>query len=115
MSSILNPTPTIAWILLVIAGVLETAWAVGMKYTDGFTRIGPSIAVLVLALLSFWLLGLAMKVLPVGTAYGVWVGIGAAGAAALGMWLLDEPASLARIGCILLIVAGVVGLKLLHD
>jgi quaternary ammonium compound-resistance protein SugE len=115
MSSILNPTPTTAWILLVIAGVLETAWAVGMKYTDGFTRIGPSIAVLVLALLSFWLLGLAMKVLPVGTAYGVWVGIGAAGAAALGMWLLDEPASLARIGCILLIVAGVVGLKLLHD
>jgi quaternary ammonium compound-resistance protein SugE len=86
-----------------------------MKYTDGFTRIGPSIAVLVLALLSFWLLALAMKVLPVGTAYGVWVGIGAAGAAALGMWLLDELASLARIGCILLIVAGVVGLKLLHD
>lgn len=113
--SFLNPTPTTAWILLVIAGVLETAWAVGMKYTDGFTRIGPSVAVLVLALLSFWLPGLAMKVLPVGTAYGVWVGIGAAGAAALGMWLLDEPASLARIGCILLIVAGVVGLKLLHD
>ncbi|MFN9030336.1 MAG: DMT family transporter [Betaproteobacteria bacterium] len=113
--SFLNPTPTTAWILLVIAGVLETARAVGMKYTDGFTRIGPSVAVLVLAPLSFWLLGLAMKVLPVGTAYGVWVGIGAAGAAALGMWLLDEPASLARIGCILLIVAGVVGLKLLHD
>ena len=112
--SLLNPTPATAWILLVIAGLLETAWAVGMKYTDGFTRAGPSGAVLGLALLSFWLLGLAMKVLPVGTAYGVWVGIGAAGAAALGMLLLDEPAGLARIGCILLIVAGVVGLKLLH-
>jgi quaternary ammonium compound-resistance protein SugE len=110
-----NPSPTTAWVLLVVAGVLETLWAVGMKYTDGFTRIGPSIAVLVVALLSFWLLGLAMKVLPVGTAYGVWVGIGAAGAAALGMWLLDEPAGLARIGCIGLIVAGVIGLKLLHD
>ncbi len=110
-----NPSPTTAWILLVVAGVLETIWAVGMKSTDGFTRVGPSIAVLVVALLSFWLLGLAMKVLPVGTAYGVWVGIGAAGAAALGMWLYDEPASLARIGCIALIVAGVLGLKLLHD
>jgi quaternary ammonium compound-resistance protein SugE len=86
-----------------------------MKFTDGFTRPWPSLAVLGLALLSFWLLGLAMRVLPVGTAYAVWVGIGAAGAALIGMWLLDEPASAARLGCVLMIVGGVVGLKLLHE
>ena len=111
----LNPTLGQAWLLLVVAGALEVAWAVGMKYTDGFSRPLPTLAVVALALLSFWLLGLAMKVLPVGTAYAVWVGIGAAGAALLGMWLFDEPATLARIGCIALIVAGVFGLKLLHD
>lgn len=109
-----HPTLAQAWILLAIAGALEVAWAVGMKTTDGFTRPLPSLIVVVLALLSFWLLGLAMKVLPVGTAYAVWVGIGAAGAALLGMLLFDEPATLARIGCIALIVAGVLGLKLLH-
>jgi len=111
----LNPTLGQAWLLLVVAGALEVAWAVGMKYTDGFSRPLPTLAVVALALLSFLLLGLAMKVLPVGTAYAVWVGIGAAGAALLGMWLFDEPAALARIGCIALIVAGVFGLKLLHD
>jgi quaternary ammonium compound-resistance protein SugE len=111
----LNPTLGQAWLLLVVAGALEVAWAVGMKYTDGFSRPLPTLAVVALALLSFWLLGLAMKVLPVGTAYAMWVGIGAAGAALLGMWLFDEPATLARIGCIALIVAGVFGLKLLHD
>ncbi|MCA3223096.1 MAG: multidrug efflux SMR transporter [Burkholderiales bacterium] len=115
MSSLLNPSPTTAWALLLIAGLLEIAWAVGMKFTDGFTRPWPSLAVLGLALLSFWLLGLAMRVLPVGTAYAVWVGIGAAGAALIGMWLLDEPASAARLGCVLMIVGGVVGLKLLHE
>jgi quaternary ammonium compound-resistance protein SugE len=104
-----------AWILLAIAGLLEVAWAVGMKYTDGFSRPLPSVVVLAVALLSFWLLGLAMKVLPVGTAYAVWVGIGAAGAALLGMLLFREPATAARITCIVLIVAGVLGLKLLHD
>lgn len=104
-----------AWLLLLVAGALEVAWAVGMKSTAGFTRPGPSLWVLTVALLSFWLLGLAMRVLPVGTAYAVWVGIGAAGAAAFGIWLYGEPASAARIGCIALIVAGVIGLKLLHD
>jgi len=109
------PTTTHAWILLATAGLLEVAWAVGMKTTDGFSRPLPSLAVLALALLSFWLLGLAMRTLPVGTAYAVWVGIGAAGAAAFGMVLFDEPASAARIACIGLIVAGVLGLKVLHD
>jgi quaternary ammonium compound-resistance protein SugE len=110
-----HPTLGQAWILVAIAGALEVAWAVGMKYTDGFSRPLPSIVVLVVALLSFWLLGLAMRVLPVGTAYAVWVGIGAAGAAVLGMWLFKEPATAARITCIVLIVVGVLGLKLLHD
>lgn len=104
-----------AWLLLVVAGALEVAWAVGIKSTAGFTRLWPTVWVVAVALLSFWLLGLAMRALPVGTAYAVWVGIGAAGAAALGIWLYGEPASAARIGCIALIVAGVVGLKLLHD
>jgi quaternary ammonium compound-resistance protein SugE len=110
-----NPTIGQAWVLLAIAGLLEVVWAVGMKYTAGFSRPVPSLIVLVVALASFWLLGLAMKVLPVGTAYAVWVGIGAAGAALLGMLLFREPATAARIGCIVLIVAGVLGLKLLHD
>jgi len=110
-----SPSLTQAWLLLGIAGLLEVGWAVGMKYTDGFSRPLPSLAVLVLALLSFWLLGLAIKVLPVGTAYAVWVGIGAAGAALLGMLLFSEPATAARITCIVLIVAGVLGLKLLHE
>ena len=103
-----------AWVYLTIAGLLEVVWAIGLKYTEGFTRLWPSLFTLTAMAGSFWLLALALKTLPVGTAYGVWVGIGAAGAAALGMLLLDEPAGLARIGCILLIVAGVVGLKLLH-
>ena len=110
-----NLSTTQAWGLLAIAGALEIAWAVGMKYTDGFSRPLPSLIVLAVALLSFWLLALAMKVLPVGTAYAAWVGIGAAGAAILGIVLFDEPATAARIACIVLIVAGVLGLKLLHD
>jgi quaternary ammonium compound-resistance protein SugE len=106
-----QPTVAQAWILLALAGVLEIGWAVGMKATDGFTRTMPSVIVVSTALLSFWLLALAMKVLPVGTAYAVWVGIGAAGAAVFGMLLYQEPASVGRIVCLLLIVAGVVGLK----
>lgn len=109
----LNPSPAQAWLLLAIAGLLETVWAVGMKYTEGFTRPLASAVVLIIALVSFWLLGLAMKVLPVGTAYAIWVGIGAAGAALLGMLLFDEPATVGRLLCLLAIVSGVVGLKLL--
>jgi quaternary ammonium compound-resistance protein SugE len=109
-----NPSVAQAWGLLLLAGVLEVAWAVGLKYTDGFSRPKPSVVVLAIALLSFALLGIAIKALPVGTAYAVWVGVGAAGAAVLGMILFSEPATAARIGCIALIVLGVVGLKLVH-
>lgn len=111
----MQPTPAQAWILLALAGLLEIGWAVGMKYTDGFSRTVPSAIVLTLALLSFWLLALAMKALPVGTAYAVWVGIGAVGAAVLGMILFREPATVARVVCLLLIVGGVVGLKLVSE
>ncbi len=107
----LKPTVGQAWTLLLIAGLLEVGWAIGMKSTDGFTRWGPSVAVIVTALLSFYLLALAMKTLPAGTAYVVWVGIGAAGAAALGMALLGEAASLPRVASMVLIVAGVIGLR----
>lgn len=106
------PSTAQAWALLLVAGLLEIGWAVGMKSTEGFTRWGPSVAVLVTALLSFYLLALAMKTLPVGTAYAVWVGIGAVGAAVLGIALLGEAPSLPRIASIGLIVAGVVGLRL---
>ena len=106
-----TPSTAQAWVLLLFAGLLEVGWAVGMKSTDGFTRWGPSAAVIATALLSFYLLALAMKALPVGTAYAVWVGIGAVGAAVLGIALLGEAASLPRIASILLIVAGVVGLR----
>lgn len=95
--------------------MLEVAWALGMKATEGFTRLWASAAVLVVALASFYLLGLAMRALPVGTAYAVWVGIGAAGTAILGMLLYAEPAGAARLLCIALIVAGVVGLKVFRD
>lgn len=110
-----QPTAAQAWILLVVAGVLEVAWALGMKATEGFTRLWASAAVLVVALASFYLLGLAMRALPVGTAYAVWVGIGAAGTAILGMLLYAEPVRAARLLCIALIVAGVVGLKVFSD
>lgn len=110
-----TPSAAQAWVLLLVAGVLEVGWAVGMKSTAGFTRWGPSVAVLVTALLSFYLLALAMKTLPVGTAYAVWVGIGAVGAAVLGIALLGEPPSLPRLVSVLLIVAGVIGLRVFSD
>ena len=110
MSSFVPSVPQ-AWLLLLFAGVLEVGWAVGMKSTEGFTRWGPTVAVLATALLSFYLLALAMRVLPAGTAYAVWVGIGAAGAALLGVVLLGEPTSVPRTASLLLIVAGVVGLR----
>lgn len=102
-----------AWVLVVVAGLLEVAWALGLKYSDGFSRLWPSVVVVVGASASFWLLAYAMRVLPAGTAYAVWVGIGAAGTALLGMVLLGEAATVGRLVCIGLIVAGVLGLKLL--
>ena len=109
----MTPSVGTAWLLLAVAGVLEIVWALGLKYSDGFTRPVPSVVVVVGAAASFWLLAVAMRVLPAGTAYAVWVGIGAAGTALLGMVLLGEPAGVARLACIVLIVAGVLGLKLL--
>jgi quaternary ammonium compound-resistance protein SugE len=100
-----------AWTLLLIAGLMEIGWAIGLKYTDGFTRLVPSVLTLTSMLASVVLLGLALKTLPVGTAYAVWTGIGTVGTALLGIWLLGEPATALRLACIGLIVAGIVGLK----
>lgn len=101
-----------AWIYLVIAGLLEIAWAIGMKQSQGWTKLWPSVWTLVMMIISFWLLSVAMKHLPAGTAYAVWTGIGAAGTAILGIIIFKEPATTARLLCIVLIVAGVLGLKL---
>jgi quaternary ammonium compound-resistance protein SugE len=109
-----SSTAVTAWTLLLIAGVLEIVWSTSMKASEGFTRHVYTAATLTAALLSFWLLGLAMRSLPLGTAYTVWTGIGAVGAAILGMVLFKEPATAARIVCIVAIVGGIVGLKLLH-
>jgi len=100
-----------AWIILLIAAVLETGWAIGLKYTDGFTKVGPTIPTVAAMALSMALLSHAAKTLPIGTAYAVWVGIGAAGAALLGMVLFDEPATAGRIFFLALLLAAVVGLK----
>lgn len=100
-----------AWIILVIAGLFEVGWAIGLKYTDGFTRLWPTIWTAMAMLISLWLLGIAMKSLPVGTAYSVWVGVGAIGTVVLGIFLLGEPVSVARLVSIALIVAGIIGLK----
>ena len=101
-----------AWLLLLIAGLLEVGWAVGLKYTDGFTRLVPSVLTLISMAASVGMLGLALKTLPIGTAYAVWTGIGAVGTAILGIVLFGDPAGIARIACIGLIIAGIVGLKL---
>ena len=101
-----------AWIYLTVAGFFEIGWAIGLKYTDGFTRLLPSLWTLASMILSIVLLGLALRTLPVGTAYAVWTGIGAIGTAALGIYLFGEPATAARLLCIGLILAGIVGLKL---
>ena len=101
-----------AWIYLTVAGLFENGWAIGLKYTDGFTRLLPSLWTLASMILSIVLLGLALRTLPVGTAYAVWTGIGAIGTAALGIYLFGEPATVARLLCIGLILSGIVGLKL---
>ena len=101
-----------AWTYLFIAGLLEIGWAVGLKYTDSFTKLVPSVLTLGSMLASIVMLGLALKTLPIGTAYAVWTGIGAVGTAALGIYLFAEPATVARLVSIGLIVAGIVGLKI---
>lgn len=100
------------WILLALAGLFEIGWAIGLKYTEGFTRFWPTIGTVASMIVSLGLLGVAMRALPVGTAYAVWVGVGAVGTAILGIVLLGEPANAGRIASLSLIVAGIVGLKL---
>lgn len=100
------------WIHLLLAGIFEIGFAIGLKYTEGFTRLWPSVGTVIAAAISLWLLTQALRTIPVGTAYAVWTGIGAVGVATLGVVLFSESASPARLGCIALIVAGVVGLKL---
>lgn len=101
-----------AWLVLILAGVLEVVWAVGLKYTEGFTRFWPSVGTLLAMVLSVLLLGWAMKSLPMGTAYAVWVGVGAVGAVIFGILLFGEPASAPRLFSVALIVIGIIGLKL---
>jgi len=101
-----------SWSILFVAGLFEVVWAIGLKYTDGFTRLWPSIGTAVAMLISVVLLGLAMRTLPVGTAYAVWTGIGAVGTVILGIVLFGDPANPARLLCVALIVCGILGLKL---
>jgi quaternary ammonium compound-resistance protein SugE len=101
-----------AWVLLVIAGLLEVGWAVGLKYAEGFTRLWPSVGTAIALVLSMVLLGLSLRTLPIGTAYAIWTGIGTTGTAILGIVLFREPVTAARLVCIGLIVTGIVGLKL---
>ncbi|MBP2229286.1 quaternary ammonium compound-resistance protein SugE [Azospirillum agricola] len=103
-----------AWIVLALAGLLEIGWAIGLKHTEGFTRLWPSVWTAAAMLGSIGLLGVALKTLPLGTAYAVWTGIGTVGTAILGMALFGEPAGAARLLCIAAIIGGIAGLKLLH-
>jgi len=101
-----------AWLFLLVAGLCETAWAIGLKYTEGFSRLLPTIATVAAMAASIGCLGLALKSLPVGTAYAVWTGIGTVGTTALGIYLFNEPATLVRLACIGLILSGIIGLKI---
>lgn len=101
-----------AWIVLVVAGLFEVGWAIGLKYTEGFTRLWPTVWTVISMMISLWMLGMAMKSLPVGTAYSVWVGVGAVGTVVLGIVLFGESTNALRLASVALIVAGIVGLKL---
>ena len=104
-----------SWLLLLLAGLFEVAWAIGLKFTDGFSRPLPTLLTLIAMAVSVLLLAMAVKQLPLGTAYAVWTGIGAVGTAILGILVFGEPASPARLACVGLIIAGIAGLKLLSD
>ncbi|MDO9500222.1 quaternary ammonium compound efflux SMR transporter SugE [Falsiroseomonas sp.] len=101
-----------AWVYLVLAGLMEIGWAMGLKQTQGFTRLWPSVLTIGAMAVSFWFLALALKALPIGTAYAIWTGIGAVGTAFFGIWLLGESANLGRLAGIALILSGIVALKL---
>ena len=103
---------SMSWFILLIAGLFETAWAIGLKYTDGFTRLWPSVGTVLAMVISVVLLGIAMKPLPVGTAYAVWVGIGAVGTVILGVMLFNDPVNWARMLSVAFIILGIIGLKL---
>lgn len=103
-----------AWILLIVAGLFEIGWAVGLKYTDGFTRLWPTVGTVVALVISVGMLGAAAKTLPIGTAYAVWTGIGAIGTVVLGVVLFGDPATFKRLICVVFIMAGIIGLKLTH-
>jgi quaternary ammonium compound-resistance protein SugE len=100
-----------SWFILIVAGLFEVAWAIGLKYTEGFSRLWPSVGTVAAMVVSVVLLGFAMKELPVGTAYAVWTGVGAIGTAILGIYLFGDPASVARLACLAMIAGGIVGLK----
>ncbi len=104
-----------AWAYTAIAGLFECGWAIGLKYTDGFTKLVPSLLTVSAMVISFWLLSVAMKTIPIGTAYAVWTGIGAVGVAIIGMILFGESRDIIRVFCLLLIVSGIVGLKLVSS
>ena len=103
------------WLHLIIAGLLEVAWAIGLKQTEGWTRLWPSVITALLMIASFFFLSLALRMLPLGTAYAIWTGIGAVGTALVGIFVFGEPRTAARLVCIVLIVAGIVGLKLTNS
>lgn len=100
------------WFILVLAGLFEVGWAVGLKYTEGFTKLWPTVGTISAMIISIGLLGIAMKTLPVGTAYAIWTGIGAVGTVIMGIWLMNDPVNAPRVISIMLILAGLVGLKL---
>lgn len=104
-----------AWLYLAVAGLFECGWAIGLKYTEGFTKLIPSILTVSAMAISFWLLSVSLKSIPVGTAYAVWTGIGAVGVAIMGMVLFGESRDIVRVFCLLLIVAGILGLKLVSS
>lgn len=103
------------WLCLVVAGLFECGWAIGLKYTEGFTKPVPSVLTFAAMAMSLWLLAVAMRSIPIGTGYAVWTGIGAVGVAIMGMVLFDESRDIMRVMCLLLIVAGIVGLKLVSS
>jgi quaternary ammonium compound-resistance protein SugE len=104
-----------AWIYLLLAGLFECGWAIGLKFTDGFTKLIPSLLTVLAMIISFWLLSEAMKTIPIGTAYAIWTGIGAVAVTILGMILFGESRDILRIICLLLIISGIVGLKLVSS
>src|SRR5215471_333559 len=101
-----------AWVILVIAGIFEVGWAIGLKYTEGFTRLWPSVVTIAAMVISMGMLGVSVRTLPIGTAYAIWTGIGTVGTVLLGILVLGEPTTFIRLFCLLLIILGIVGLKL---